>query len=130
MDLEDFNQDHELRDHILGINGDAYMRSGLAYFEIDLASIQGLRDNNFLDLESTQNDSPTIGEFIDFMENHPGVLAHGYAVPIERYDYRVSLEGVRVPSQFATPECLADFVDLCRDADNFSIRDGLYCWYD
>jgi hypothetical protein len=89
-----------------------------------------LKDEGFLDLDQTQNDSPTVAEFIEFLEKHPGAFAHGYTIGSDRDDARVSLEGLACHANKVTPTMLKDFITLCRHADEFSIEDGLRSWWD
>ena len=71
-----------------------------------------------------------MGEFYEFMKSNPKFTAHGYAVSHERRDYRVAIEGVSCNKTYTKKE-LADFVRLCRDADEFVMEDKkLYSWWD
>ncbi len=70
---------------------------GLAYF----GGIDGEDAQTLLDhlpegaLQITQNGSPTVGSILKAAADHPGeVTAHGYYVPSNRPDERVSVEGV------------------------------------
>lgn len=92
--------------------------------------LRALLESNFSDEEDAQNDSPTYREFLEFMEAHPGVTAHGYIVTPDREDCRVSIEGIEYEGAY-TMEWLKDFAFLCRHADEFKIdENGFYCWYD
>lgn len=89
----------------------------------------------FLDPEETQNDSPTVQEFIDFAKNHldADFTFHGYAVGPEREDCRVSFEGIESNNEISK-ETLLDFVKMFLDeypADDTDVGDErLWCWYD
>lgn len=104
---------------------------GTRHFDkLNLTQLKELINNNFIDLEDAQNLSPTVQDFLEFMEQHPNVLAHGYAVSHNRDDYRVSLEGLSFKGK-VTKKLLKDFVCLCRLADEFVMDDNtLYSWWD
>ena len=90
----------------------------------------------FLDRYETQNNSPTVEEFLKFIDDHPEEdwYLHGYSVSPERKDVRVSIEGIGCKNCL-NPKTVIDFlklnrVDYCAD-DIRAENDGtLYCWYD
>lgn len=90
----------------------------------------------FLDPEETQNESPTVREFIDFAKNHldADFNFHGYVVGPEREDCRVSFEGIESNNDEISKETLLDFVKMFLveyPADDTDVSDErLYCWYD
>lgn len=90
----------------------------------------------FLDPEETQNDSPTVREFIDFAKDHldADFTFHGYVVGPEREDCRVSFEGIESSNDEISKETLLDFVKMFLveyPADNTDVGDDrLWCWYD
>lgn len=119
------------RRELLGISGD-YSRSCIYHHFAGLTveNLKALIDENLIDPEGCQNDSPTTQEFYELMEKHPEITAHGYVVGPIRDDYRIALEGVQGP--FTRDwDTLVDFVALCRCASKFSIdEEGLYAWWD
>lgn len=97
---------------------------------LNLEALKQLIDENFADPTERQNDSPSIQEFYDFMEKHPGCGCHGYFVDIERSDYRVSLEGIIFGGKVTIP-LLLDFASQFRSASEFEVDvHYLYCWWD
>lgn len=104
------------------------------FCELTAEVMQQLIDENFLDPEDTQNDSPSAGEFLDFMKKYPFVKAHGYAVDVSRSDYRITIEGIEaeIPSdENVKITFIIDFADLCRDASEFDIGEKYaYAWWD
>lgn len=115
------------RSRIIGqdTSGD-YVRVG--FYKIRM--LKALQAAGFLDPEERQNDSPTIAEFMAFMEEHPAVYAHGYTIGGTRDDGRVSVEGLACSADAVTIELLRDFVGLCRYADELDVKDNLRSWWD
>ena len=108
---------------------DAYKYGGIHHFNgLDHYRLQKLIDKDFIDPEECQNYSPSTEEFLDFMKDHPEFTAHGYAVSIDRDDYRVTLEGIESDERMDY-ETMVDFVELCRLADDFCL-DTPYAWWD
>ena len=126
----EFNKDQTARDRLLGISPDAKYGGGVEYFNgLTAATLRKLIDEKFADPEECQNSSPSIQEFLDFMEEHPGFTAHGYAVTLKREDYRVSIEGIE--GKGIKREDVDEFIQAHRFADDFSFENGrCYCWYD
>jgi hypothetical protein len=76
--------------------GDTYYSfSNLTKEQIDtLAELVGYEDGRESWYELTQNDSPTIGEFLDLDEEfHKKITYIGYVILPPRDDIRVSIEG-------------------------------------
>ncbi len=92
--------------------------------------LQELIDLHLADPGEAQNNSPSIAEFLNFMDSHDGYTAHGYTVDYTRDDCRVSIEGIESPGYCEAQE-LEDFVAAFRDADDFEASTKrMYCWYD
>ena len=125
------NRREKQRDNIIFGNRDtkAYM-GGIRHFEnLSLDKLEELINGNFIDISDRQNAAPTIKEIYGFMKKYPAYTAHGYAVTVERDDYRVSLEGVSKERGADSSEELADFTELFEHADEFSTS-PMYCWFD
>lgn len=107
------------------------------HFEgLSLETAEALIKQGFLDLKETQNESPTVGEFIIFAQDHPDAdfKFHGYVVGPEREDCRVSFEGIEGISDKISKDTMVDFSKMFMKiypADDVTIeKDKLYCWYD
>ncbi len=129
------NFDSEARDRILFANpaNADWGRSDLKYVTLSLENVQDLWDNNFIDPDECQNDSPTTRKFYNFMKKFPGkVFAHGYATSLERgkEDYRVTIEGLLVNQEDVTEEIKKSFKRLCSKADELELDTRLYSWWD
>jgi len=129
------NRDVARRDALLGITGQHASGGIIRYEELDGARLATLIDEGFADPECTQNESPTIAEFLSFLREYPEARVYGYAVSPERSDYRVSIEGATVdlgqvaPSRAAALR--AAFARLGETADEKeTYGDALHCWWD
>lgn len=116
------NRDFKERDRIItGSDDPPDMMGGIYHFEkMELDTLLTLMRLGYADPKDAQNDSPTIEEFIDLMHRHAGLTAHGYAVSLERDDYRFSVEGIAGVVQHT--EGLLDVLKLCRQADEFEVE--------
>lgn len=116
-----FGEDYDPRKYFGGIR---------RFSDLDYKRLKELFRLDVIDPEDRQNYAPNIATFMEFLHDHAGFTAEGYAVSPERNDYRVSLEGVNLDRDYTLKE-LRDFVMMFRSADEFSIdRGGLHCWYD
>ena len=125
--------DFNIRDNI--IFGENYDESkypgGTREFEsLSLKKLEKLVKEGFVNLHGSQSPSPTAGEFLEFMREHPGFTAHGYCVSPERVDCRVTLRGIECRNK-SDQDTVDDFIDLCRYANEFShSANWLYSqWY-
>jgi hypothetical protein len=123
------NKDTKRRAELLGIDTGKFVH----FVGLTAVNLRKLIDEGFADPEEQQNDAPSIREFIEYMEAHPGLTAHGYAVGLERPDYRVSIEGLK--GVVASAEEALDFEHWCRRADELESAladDGYHCssWWD
>lgn len=126
-----YNQDWELRDSMLNdVYGDKKGDYDIFRFNgVTAETLQKLVDLKFADPYERQNESPTIAEFLDFLNGNPDFTALGYAVNVQRDDYRVSIEGVRGNSHDA--QQILRFIQMFRMADEFEIENGYqYAWFD
>ena len=125
------NKDIEKRDKILfgSYNPDDYMGGIKRFDNVTVETLNKLIDEEFLDGDGTQNYSPTVDKFIEFMEEYPNWTAFGYAVSNHRGDYRITVTGIeRNEGMTQIDKELEDFVDLARHAEEFDIKG--YCWWD
>lgn len=103
---------------------------------MNIVTAEALIAQGFLDPNETQNDSPTVREFIDFAKEHldADFRFHGYAVGPEREDCRVSFDGIESSKDAISKETLLDFVKtflVKYHADDADVNDDwLMCWYD
>lgn len=125
----------DLRDEIVfgeNFNDRKYGGGVRRFDDLTLLQINELDDLGILDMNESQNDSPTVGEMIDFLKSRKtdGWYVHGYCVSPERSDFRISFEGVGKHSAPSIQDII-DFSKLFRWADEFEVSEnGLRCWYD
>jgi hypothetical protein len=132
--VSELNRDHEERDRLLFGRAINWGHEGLGGIErfsgLGVETLRTLVARNFADPADRQNDSPTLGEFLRFLEKHPEVRAHGYAVSPEREDYRVTIEGLEYAGPVSA-ELRREFRQMNGAADECVCEAGrLYCWYD
>lgn len=129
--MKELNKDIETRDKIIfGRYRPNKYRYGTAWFrDMNVKTLRKLLEQNFIDPEETQNESPTVEQIYEFMRRHPEYTCHGYTVAADRADYRVSIEGVEKGSPAANPIEFKDFMDLFGGADEINYRTN-YCWFD
>lgn len=131
MEFE-YNKDWKVRDNMLNVSPEV-SRNGrydiLRFDNMPADILQKMVDLRFADPDERQNDSPSIGEILEFLKENPNFTAFGYAVTVERPDYRISIEGVE--SSDYDPRQIANFVDLFRFADEFEVsKDYQRAWFD
>lgn len=128
------------RDQLLFGNARPNYCGGTAKFRpggISLNALKKLQKIGCLDPDDYFNCSPDAGEFMAFMEAHPGFTAHGYAYHPDRYKevggilHSVAIEGIELRAPQIDCQTAQDFVLAFRHADHFEWEsDHLYCWYD
>jgi len=131
--MRDLNPDQQTRDTIIfgrPLTPDEYNLGICRFTDLTSDKLETLLAQNFADPDETQNDSPDISEFLEFLKSFPQCKAHGYVVSNTREDYRVSIEGVECTYDI-NQELIFAFIELFRLADDFRITpDYVYCWYD
>ena len=119
-------------------NGKAFnVDSDYARFSgMSLECLKELIKNGFADPDETQNNSPDIATYGEFLEQHSKyskLTLHGYIITPTRSDVRVRVEGIE---EELGQDDLPDFATLFRYADEFSIdtpehfgQFTVRCWY-
>lgn len=122
------NRDQATRDAILGIKVKDY---DIQHYQgCTIETLEKLIAGGFVNLTETQNDSPSIQEFREFMQRHPAATCHGYVVSKNRSDYRFSIEGLQITKPNITEENRLAFIFLCQRADECQTETDLYSWWD
>ena len=126
----EYNKDVKKRDEIIfGEYDEEQYMGGVRDFErMDVDTLKMMVEMKYADPKEQQNNSPTIAEFIEFMEENEGYTVGGYVVSIHRNDYRVSIESIDSDEPFGTFEQLEKFCKFARWADEFDTRG--YAWWD
>lgn len=113
------------RHSLVGLDADRN-RTGLSYFDgLSAEYLATLVEEGFADPTMTQNSSPSIGEFLEYMTAHPKVTAHGYIVSKARDDARVSIEGLHSGTSDAEEQL--EFLEWNHSADEL---DRYRSWWD
>jgi len=126
-----FNKDIKTRDELIfgSFDRNAYLGGIRKYRNMDLEKLEKLVEMGFANPDETQNYSPSIAEFIEFMKENDGYCVDGYVVTDRREDYRVSVEAIhRKENEIETKEELKNFIEFAREADEFNVNG--YAWWD
>lgn len=105
-----------------------YYGGSMDFSDLHVDRLKKLVELGYADVEECQNNSPTIGDFIEFCDAYPEFTLHGYAITNERDDCRVTIEGVDLGKP-VDDKAIKDFVEMFRFADDFNLETG-YVWYD
>jgi hypothetical protein len=126
----------ELREQIVfgeSVNWGEDSTGGVAHFDdLKPEEARTLMDAGEIYPEGRQNYSPTMKEFVEFMESvdDHDIRAIGYMVSPNRDDERITIEGLMVDETISR-DLLFRFIEKFRDADEFTAMDDyLRCWYD
>ena len=127
--MKKFNMDHKTRDKILlpyRKNNEGVIRFSGLPFQV----LKELFDKNYVDPDDFQSDiGPTNKDFLDFLQANPRFTCQGYAIPADRHDYRIIVEGVTLTGEY-TKEELITFVEKFRQADYMVLGEkSLTCDY-
>ena len=104
----------------INFSGGCARFSGMTY-----KTLKKLVEKGYADPEDNTNDSTTLGEYLEFMEEHPRFKAHGYIISNDREDRRITIEGLEAKN-ITIMEMVA-FTDLDRMADEFEATQK-HCW--
>ncbi len=126
------NKDIKARDEkIFGeFDRSKYMGGCRRFKGVDLETLDWLLENDFIDPKETQNYSPTVADFREFLKENPTYTVHGYCVIDTRDDYRMNIEGVERDYPAETITELERFIDFNKDADELDYKDYMYSWWD
>lgn len=125
------NTDSNARDIIIDENSSmehCYLGGVKHFSDLNAETLRRLVTEKFANPEDRQNNSPELGEFLEFGESHEGCLFHGYVVSIDRGDYRVTIDSVSIPAQYSDD---IDRLEWKKTADDVSERSGyIELWWD
>ena len=130
MDFEKYTEEQDKeRCKLVGVDTKNFF-GGCSRFEgMNAKTLQLLVDKGYADLEDNTNGSTTLGEYLEFMKEHPRFKAHGYIISNDREDRRITIEGLE--AKRVTIKEMVAFTNLDRFADEFEATQ-LYCrsWWD
>ena len=123
---------------------EAYLGGVRRFYDVSPETVAELVKKGYANPDETQNDSPSIQEFLDFCEQHPemGLTLGGYVVSNDRSDCRVTIDGIagELPtgasgSTANAIDGIVSFYERFRYADELEVDQGtcavaLSAWYD
>lgn len=132
------NKDYKRRDEIIFGNylASRYELGGCARADINYDQLKKLIDEDFIDMDENQNDSPSTQDFVNDINGFENDVSFEiYAISPDRGDYRVTIEGINISFYNEDKEALCYFVEQWRYADEFNIYEqgGEYhirAWWD
>lgn len=101
-----------------------------SFEELSHAALNELVEKGFADREDSQNDSPTIGWFLEHMP--VSAKFGGYLIPPAREDVRISIDLVEMSiSEFmGLPEEVKEVLEEADEADLYEAEDRAVFWWD
>jgi hypothetical protein len=136
--LNDLNADVKRRDEIIfgSYNPDKYI-GGIRRCVCGIAMIKELLAENFIDENETQNESPSVKDFLEYVSDlkTDNIEFLCYAVSDSRCDYRITIEGVDIVIPDTYYDDISIAVELFRYADEFTFEHAwnnfyLHAWWD
>jgi hypothetical protein len=127
----------EAESFIVNAKTPSYQGGVASFCNVSTETLRRLVDSGYADPDDAQNDAPTTGRLLEWLESHPSFTAHGYTVSHQREDCRVSLEGVEL-NRAPTAQEREDFLALVSEGSPDGGIDGevvdgpnrLYVWWD
>ena len=126
------NNDEEKRDKIIfgEYDPDSYI-GGVRHFEgLTCDKLSDLLSQNFINPLEKKKNAPDVVQIHQFIERYPDYTAHGFAISNRRYDYRVTLEGIKKEKPPDSAAELEDFKAFSKDAVVVETGDKMYCWFE
>lgn len=130
MDFEKYTEEQDKeRCKLVGVDTKNFFGGCASFSGMNYKTLQELVDKGYADPEDNTNGSTTLGEYLEFMKEHPRFKAHGYVISNDREDRRITIEGLE--AKRVTIKEMVAFTDLDRMADEFEATQ-LYCrsWWD
>ena len=130
MDFEKYTEEQDKeRCELVGVDAKNFFGGCASFSGMTYKTLKTLVDKGYADLEDNQNGSTTLGEYLEFMKEHPRFKAHGYIVSNDRDDRRITVEGLEAGK--VTIKEMVEFTELDRHADEFEATQN-YCrsWWD
>jgi hypothetical protein len=122
----------KLRDEILRpYISDGSTKSLIRFRGLPLDVLEKLVTHGFVALGKWNRCAGVTSLFLPFLRRHPDFTAHGYALPEDRPDCRITVEGVECEKP-VTDETATDFTNtFSQYADEVKVSTSrAYCWFD
>ena len=137
MEEFEYNLDEEMRNRIIWEEAEDIPDGDYKEFtpmqEVNYYKLKKLIDLKFANPDERHNAAPSNKEILKFLKKYPDFVATGYAISVDRADYRVCVTGVYKPEATVGRTELMDFIKLFGDADDITIsasQDETSCWFD
>lgn len=130
MDFEKYTEEQDKeRCELVGVDAKNFFGGCARFVGMTYTTLKTLVDKGYADPADNTNGSTTLGEYLEFMKEHPRFKAHGYVISNDRDDRRITVEGLEAES--VTIKEMVAFTDLDRMADEFEATQS-YCrsWWD
>ena len=130
MDFEKYTEEQDKeRCELVGVDAKNFFGGCARFVGMTYKTLKTLVDKGYADPADNTNGSTTLGEYLEFMKEHPRFKAHGYVISNDRDDRRITVEGIEAES--VTIKEMVAFTDLDRMADEFEATQS-YCrsWWD
>ena len=102
---------------------------GIKHFDaLNANDIEWLMQNGFLDANEGQNKSPSTIEFLEFLKKYTHYVAFGYAVSPDRFDYGITITGIKSAKTANDKIEMGDFAKFGKNADEFRIAPPRAWW--
>ena len=130
MDFEKYTEEQDKeRCELVGVDAKNFFGGCARFVGMTYKTLKTLVDKGYADPADDTNGSTTLGEYLEFMKEHPRFKAHGYVISNDRDDRRITVEGLE--AERVTIKEMVAFTDLDRMADEFEATQS-YCrsWWD
>lgn len=130
MDFEKYTEEQDKeRCELVGVDAKNFFGGCARFVGMTYKTLKTLVDKGYADPADNTNGSTTLGEYLEFMKEHPRFKAHGYVISNDRDDRRITVEGLE--AERVTIKEMVAFTDLDRMADEFEATQS-YCrsWWD
>lgn len=130
------NKNYESRDQILfgKYDPESYF-GGCKRFHCSYGTMKRLVEENFIELNECQNESPSTKDFMESFVDFDDVIFNGYAISPNRDDYRVTIEGFDIEIPDTDFDKITFLVETFHFADEFSFQHNgdtyyMHAWWD
>ena len=130
MDFEKYTEEQDKeRCELVGVDATDFFGGCARFVGMTYKTLKTLVDKGYADPEDNTNGSTTLGEYLEFMKEHPRFKAHGYVISNDRDDRRITVEGLEAGK--VTIKEMVEFTELDRHADEFeAIQNYCRSWWD
>lgn len=124
------NHDEKRRDEIIfGTYDPSKYVGGIRHFqEMTRETLHQLIDEGFVNTTMTQNNSPSIQDFVDFIDANDNYVVAGYVIAEKRKDYGVSIDTIKRTKKITSAKDKKALAEFAQHASAFDPKG--YAWWD